>query len=125
MAKYDTLPPKQRKAIAAILTQATIQEAAGACGISERQLHRWLENLEFKAELKAAEEELIHAAGTRLTAGLTLALNALAELVGSAQSEAVRRAAAAEWINQSFRIQELRNIQERVDTLERIVNNGK
>ena len=125
MTEDDTLPPKQRKAIAAILAQPTIEKAAAAAGISERQLYRWLESPAFKAELKAAEDDLITAAGNRLTAGLNMALDALAELVTGAESEAVKRAAAAEWINQAFKIQELRTLTERIDVLERMVNNDR
>jgi hypothetical protein len=125
MAIDDTLTGKQRKIIAAILAHPTHQAAATAAGISERQFYRYLEDPEFRAELKRAENELIQAAGTRLTAGLTMALDALASLIGSAQSESVKRAAAEGWLNQSFRIQELRTLAERIDELERTVNNGK
>lgn len=122
MSKKDTLTPKQSKAIAAILAQPTIEKAAAAAGISERQLHRWLDLPEFRAELKAAENGLIESAGARLSAGLDLALTALADLIKGAESESVRRAAAAEWINQTFKIQELRTLAERIDELERRLN---
>jgi len=122
MAIDDTLTPKQRKVIAAILTNFTHQAAAAAAGISDRQLYRYLEDPVFRAELKRAEDDLFQAAGKRLTAGLTAALDALAALIDGAQSEAVKRAAAAEWLNQSFRIQELRNLQERLDKLEEVIH---
>jgi phage terminase small subunit len=125
MSTDDTLTGKQRKAIAAILTWPTKEAAAKAAGISERQLFRWLDEPEFRAELKRAENELIQAAGTRLTAGLTLALDTLAELVKGAQSESVKRAAANDWMNHQFKNQELRTLAERIDELERTVNNGK
>lgn len=122
MTEEDTLPPKKRKAITAILTYPTLQQAAAAIGIGERQLHRWQQEPEFKAALKEAEADLIQAAGIRLTAGLTSALDALAALIDGAQSEAVKRAAANDWMNQQFRNQELRTLAERIDALERTVN---
>ena len=125
MAQDSTLTTKQRKVITAILTHPTHQAAAAAAGISHRQFYRYLEEPAFKAELKRSEDELIQSAGTRLAAGLTMALDALELLAKGAQSESVKRAAAEGWLNQSFRIQELRTLAERVDQLERMVKNGK
>lgn len=125
MAKNDNLPPKKRKAIAAILAQPTMQQAAKAAGISERQLYRWLDMPEFQAELKAAENELIDAAGKKLSAGLEVALTALLELITGAESEAVRRLAAADWLNQAFKVYDLRTLAARMDEIERRLNNGQ
>ena len=125
MAENGALTIKKRKAITALLTCPTKEAAAKAAGISDRQLYRWIEEPEFRAALAAAENELLQAAGTRLTSGLTMALDALAELIGTAQSENVKRAAAEGWLNQSFRIQELRTLSERLDLLEKAVNNGR
>jgi hypothetical protein len=48
------LPRKQSEAIAALLTQPGISEAAGAVGISTPTLYRWMEDARFLVEYAAA-----------------------------------------------------------------------
>jgi DNA-binding MarR family transcriptional regulator len=45
MAKDGSLTTRQRRAIAALLTNPTIGEAAEAARVGERTLHRWLADL--------------------------------------------------------------------------------
>lgn len=123
MAANDNLTTKQRKGIAALLTERTAKEAAQKAGISETQMHRWLEMPDFKAALREAEDSMIDNAARRLSIGLGTALDALAELTQGASSESVKRAAAAEWLTQAFRVQEIRILSERITELENKLKN--
>ncbi len=116
------LTPRRRKAIVALLSLATIQEAAAAAGVTERTVYRWLADSDFRAALVDAEGGVIDAAARRLIGEHDQALNTLSTLMGSAKSENVRRAAADSWLSQMFRIRELRNEETRLSELERIVN---
>ena len=119
MSLNDTLTTKQRKAIATMLTKPTTEAAAQAAGIAKRTLYRWLELPAFRDALKAAEGLAIDNAARRLAGGMDAALTTLSELTTGAESEAVKRAAAAEWINQTLKIQELRNLEERLTKIEK------
>lgn len=45
----DELTDKQRRAIAALLTERTVQGAAARAGVGERTLRRWLDDAAFRA----------------------------------------------------------------------------
>jgi hypothetical protein len=53
-------------AIQALLTTATIVEAATKCGVSERTLQRWLTEQEFCSEYSAAKNRLLETTINRL-----------------------------------------------------------
>lgn len=122
MSENNTLTTKQQRLIAAMLTNGTNEAAARAVGISSKTLYRWLELPAFRDALKAAEGQAINNAARRLAGGMDAALNTLAELTTGAESESVKRAAAAEWINQTLKIQELRNLEERLTAIEDKLN---
>ena len=43
LAGPDELPPAQAKAVLALISHPTIRQAAEVAGVSERTLHRWLD----------------------------------------------------------------------------------
>ena len=51
--------PKQARAVSALLTNRTIEDAATAAGVNARTLYRWLELDPFRAALHAAEAAAI------------------------------------------------------------------
>jgi len=55
------LTPKQQKAVAALHSSASFQEAAKKAGITDRTLRRWLQQDEFS--------EKVHDAGRRIIEG--------------------------------------------------------
>jgi hypothetical protein len=114
-----TLTPKQRRGVAAMLTQPTIAAAAQAAGVTERTLYRWLVLPAFTAELKAKQAGIIDAAAGRLVQGLGQALDTLAKLMTMAESESVRRAAASEWLANCLTIREQTDLERRLADLER------
>ena len=64
------LNKNQRRALAALLAETTIRDAAKAAGLGETTLYRYLRDPDFRAELQARQSELIAAAVASL-AGLT------------------------------------------------------
>lgn len=120
------LTHKQFRALACLLSCPTLGEAAQQAKISVRTLQTWLDDADFRAALYAADQATIDAATRRLIAWSPKALDTLQELMGTAHSDAVRRQAALDWLNLSFRFHELHNIEERLAELEkRTLNEGK
>jgi transposase len=120
MAEFVRLTGKQNRAIAALLAHRTIEEAAKGIGISSRTIYRWLESNGFRQALLQAEGRVVDEAARRLIGGKDVALDTLAELMESAESESVRRQAASNWLEQLIRIRELRNIEKRLSALEEV-----
>jgi transposase-like protein len=118
MAQNDSLSSKQRKAIAALLSQRTIEDAANRIGISSRTIYRWMESDVFRTALLDAECQAVDEATRRLIGGKDTALDTLADLMVKAESESVRRQAASNWLAQLLKMRELRNIEQRLIALE-------
>jgi len=106
---------KREFAIAALLKNATLAEAAASVGMSERTLRRWLRDPQFAADHRAAQREALDfaIAGLKQATGVaTLRRN----LTAGVPSVEVR--AATEILSQTARWQELDELAERVKALE-------
>src|SRR6266850_4238761 len=68
---------KQENAIAALLTQRNVEEAARAAGIGTRTLLRWLKLPEFQAAYRQARREAFGQAVARLQQGASAAATTL------------------------------------------------
>jgi len=118
MANKVTLTANQKKALAALLAHKSVRAAAGACGLAERTLWRYLSEDAFLQALQDAQSAIYTAATTRLTNGLQVALDELERLMISAESEAVRRQAVSEWLTHALRLRELIDLEARLAALE-------
>ncbi len=112
------LSVKQEKAIAALLSERSGRAAAQKVGVSEKQLYRWMTLPEFSAALKDAESQLLDAASRVLLIGVNDALETLRALMTSAESEAVKRQAASDWLAKLLQVKELADLEKRVAALE-------
>ena len=65
----NVLTRNQRKALVALLENITISDAAEACGLSEKTIHRYLTDQEFRKVMLEVESGLIEAAGQNFTSG--------------------------------------------------------
>lgn len=117
------LTTKQRRAIAALLTERTIGAAAATAGIGERTLHRWLDDPTFRAALGAAETAAIDAA-TRLLIGLQdRAVQTFADVLDSPTTAAAARLRAAHGVlDYALKLRELRNVEQRLVALEKKIS---
>ena len=120
------LSTKQKRAIAALLSQKSVRAAALSAAVGERTLYRWLSDAEFRAALAAAEGDAIDQATRRLIAMTGKAADELQAILTDLDSTPSVRLRAIELIfANALRLRELRNVEERLAALEKAVNNDK
>jgi len=114
------LTPKQDQAIIALLNEPTISKAAGALGVSERTIHRWLEDETFHQAFRKARREAFAQAIAVTQRYAPMAVHALAKVMtdGSVQASA-RVSAATALLRFSRESIELDDIAGRIEALER------
>jgi hypothetical protein len=89
----EKLSRNKEKAISALLSHATIQEAARATGVGESTLRRWLKEPDFLAEYRAARRQVYQHATATLQRATPAAVATLLACL-KADSESVRLRAA-------------------------------
>ena len=57
----EHLTPRQEKAIAALITSKTLEEAAQKAGVNVRTIHRWREDPLFDAEFRHQRRQALDA----------------------------------------------------------------
>ena len=114
------LSSKQLRAIPILIASDTVEEAAQEIGVSRTTLYSWLEKEEFDQAVKVARRKLLDKSLNKLTNVSMKAVNTLEKLL-DAESEAVRRAAANDVLNHSLKYRELSEIEERLESVERLV----
>ena len=113
---------KQEEAIAALLTQRNIEEAARAAGIGARTLLRWLKLPEFQNAYREARREAFGQAVARLQQGTSAAATTLLKIMIDASTPASVRVRAADSIfNHAAKAIEIEDIEARLSELERAV----
>lgn len=113
----QNLTPKQRQAIAALLSQPTLTAAAKQVGVSREGLYRWLKEPDFADALAAAESEHLQAVQRGLLAASERALIVLGNLLAS-ESESIRLRAALGILEQVIRLREFADFDARLTALE-------
>ena len=118
----NELTTRQKKAIAALLSQPDAKAAAKRARVGYRTIMRWLaENEQFKRALTKAEGAAIDEAGRLLLTGQKAALKTLYELMTGGQSENTRRLAAVAWVDFALRYRDIWNFEERLQAIEQKV----
>jgi hypothetical protein len=119
-ARSSTLGRKQEAAIAALLTQRNIEEAAHSAGIGTRTLLRWLKVPEFRTAYRQARLEAFGQAIARLQQGTSAAATTLLKLLIEPNTPASVRVRAADSIfNHAAKAIEIEDLEARVADLER------
>jgi hypothetical protein len=119
-ARSSTLGRKQEDAIAALLTQRNIEEAARTAGIGARTLLRWLKLPEFQNAYREARREAFGQAIARLQQGTSAAATTLLKIMIDASTPASVRVRAADSIfNHAAKAIEIEDIEARLSELER------
>jgi DNA-binding MurR/RpiR family transcriptional regulator len=95
MSDFERLSARQQKAVAALVGQPTIAEAAQACGVSEATLWRWLQAADFQAAYRAARSSLLETALTRLQGACGEAVTVLSDVMKDKQAPTTARVTAA------------------------------
>jgi len=111
---------KKEEAIAALLTQRNIEEAAKAAGIGANRLLRWLKVPEFQAAYRAARRAAFGQAVARLQQGTSAAATTLLKtMIDPGTPPSVRVRAAEAIFNHSAKAIEIEDVEARVTELER------
>jgi transposase-like protein len=119
-ARGSSLERKREEAIAALLTQRNIEEAARRAGISTRTLMRWLQLPEFQKAYRQARRDAYSQAVARLQQGTSAAATILLKTMIDPGTPASVRVRAAEAIfSHTFKAIEIEDIEARGSELER------
>jgi hypothetical protein len=111
---------KKEAAIAALLTQRNIDEAAKATGISANTLLNWMKHPEFQAAYREARRASFGQAVARLQQGTSAAATTLLKVLIDPNTPASVKVRAAEAIfNHAAKAIEIEDIEARVAELER------
>jgi len=125
-ARGSILGRKQEEAIAALLTQGNVDEAARAAGIGVRTLLRWLKLPEFQTAYRQARRDAFGQAIARLQQGTSAAATTLLKVMIDPSAPASVRVRAADSIfNHAAKAIEIEDIEARVAALEQAAASGK
>lgn len=117
---------KQEEAIAALLTQRNVEEAARSAGIGTRTLLRWLKVPEFQAAYRQARRAAFGQAVARLQQGTSAAATTLLKtLVDPGTPASVKVRAAEAIFSHAAKAIEIEDIEARVSELERVAEAQK
>src|SRR5262245_16192545 len=111
---------KKEEAIAALLSQRSIEEAARVAGIGTNTLLRWMQVPEFLAAYRKARRDAFSQSVARLQQASGAAASTLIKVMVDQETPASTRVRAAECIiNHAMKAIELEDIEARVTELER------
>jgi hypothetical protein len=110
---------KKEEAIAALLSERSIEEAARVCGMSAKTLLRWLKITEFRSAYLEARGQALGQSNARLQQATSAAVTTLLKLMVSPEAPPATRVRAAQSVvelaQKSF---ELDNLELRLARLE-------
>ena len=112
------LSPRQDKAILALLTTPTVDQAARTAGVGRTTVHRWLNDEDFRDELRRRRTAIADAALDTFKVYVLRSVDTLSGLLDS-ENEKVRRLAAKDILEYVFRVREQQEIESRLARLER------
>jgi hypothetical protein len=117
---------KKEDAIAALLSQRNIDEAAKAAGIGTRTLIRWMKNPEFDSAYRRARRAAFGQSVVRLQQGTPAAATTLLKtMIDPGTPPSVRVRAAEAILNHAAKAIEIEDIEARVAELERNMDASK
>jgi hypothetical protein len=117
---------KMEEAVAAMLTQRNVEEAARSVGVSTATLMRWQKDPEFDAAYRAARRAAYGQTTARLQQGSSAAATILMKLMLDVNTPASTRVRAAEIIvNHAAKAIEIEDIEVRVAELEAAAASGQ
>lgn len=115
----EKLSRYQERAVVALLTQPTVEEAASHAGVSASTLRRWLAHSpEFKARYRAARREVVEHAVAELQHATSEAVATLRRNMGCGEPGPEIRAAVAV-LKYALEGLQAMDVDERLDALER------
>ena len=113
----EKLSRKCNAAIAALLTQPTLADAAASVGISETTLWRWMQRDDFRRKLRQAQETVFDGALKKLQSLTTEAVRCLNRNL-NCKRPSVQVLAARTILHFSLKSRELFDLETRISELE-------
>jgi hypothetical protein len=111
---------KKDEAIAALLTQRNVEEAARVAGIGTQTLHRWLKMPEFQTAYREARRAAVSQANARMQQASSAAVSTLLKIMVDPSVPASTRVRAADRIlDRARQAIEMEDIEVRLAALER------
>lgn len=125
-AKTSNFTRKKEKAIAALLTTDTVEQAANVAGIAESTLYRWLKEPVFLEQYRKARKAAVDQAISTLQERANKAAKALIDIAEDQEMPpSTRVAAAREILQTSIKGVERDDFERRLEELERMVIRGE
>jgi hypothetical protein len=113
------LPPRQERALHALLTTSTQKEAALAAGVSETTLWRYMDDPAFQRCLREVQRHTFTYGVIGIQRDMDEAVSVIREIMTSvAAPHAARLSAAKSFIDYSARFLEIGDLKKRMDELE-------
>ena len=112
---------RQSKAIAALVQDGSVTNAAEKVGVSRGTLHRWMADEAFNRELSRRRAAVIQTSIESISAHVDKALATLVELL-DCECLTVRRGAARDILDLAVRVGDVVALAERLDEIEKLVD---
>jgi hypothetical protein len=123
--EVDSLTPKQQRAIFALLSEPTLEDAARQAGIQRSTLWRWLQDSAFRSFYMQARRLAVQRAIARTQAVTCEAVETLREVMNNPASRGSERVAAAKAIiDYAFKGIELEDLAQRLEAVEMVLAKG-
>lgn len=120
------MTPKMQKALLALLSEPTKEKAAAAAGITSKTLRKFLDDVEFQKEYRAAFTSMVSDAVRQAQKALSPALATLEKIMkDDEQNGQIRVSAARSLLEFSLKATEQLDILERLEALERMIGGDK
>jgi hypothetical protein len=117
---HSDLSDRQKRALPYLAVAPSVQSACRQAKIRTDTYYRWLKDPRFVAALKQQQNELVTDAMNCLRANITRAVSTLVSLLES-ENDFLKRSVANDIISHYLKYRELSEIEERLETVERIV----
>ena len=117
---------KKEEAVAALLTQRNLEEAAKTIGIAPNTLLKWMKEPEFDAAYRAARRSAFGQSISRLQQASSAAVSTVLKIMVDANSPASTRLRAADIVmDRAGKAIEIEDIEARLSELERAAEASK
>lgn len=114
---------RQRKAILHLISARTVKQAATEAKIRLATLYKWMKCPVFRAELERLRSEIVSDTVAQLKVYSLQAVNVLAELMNTSESEQVKRGCATDLLENTRSFIQLRDLENRLAALENAIGN--
>jgi len=121
------LDSRKTRALSAMLGSRSVEEAANLAGVSTTTIFRWLrEDEQFQAEYRKSSSHLMEVALRRLKQICGVAIETLASIMADGEATASSRVTAARTtLELTLKIDEHRDLVDRIERLETRLGKGK